>query len=166
MTWNKKKAKKEIQRYFKRHKASTKKATASATDGKVYELFCLVKTIKWLKRRYSISVKFIGETIDFKASPGNVDRSRSYFEISGNGSKLELHTDIQIQTLGASNLRASKLPGAVDNSGFHEIDIVLIDSAVDDRKMPRHDQLFLGVECKAYANFNKSIVKQVLGVRL
>lgn len=160
MTWDKAKAKAEIRKFFINHRASAKKATASASDGKVYELYCLVETLDWLKSQYSVSIRFKGSTVDFKASPGNIDRSRSYFEITGFGQTLELHTDIEIQTLGA-NL----LGGSADNSGYHEIDLVLIDSSVPDGQKPQHDQLFLGVECKAHANFGKGIVKQVLGIR-
>lgn len=107
-----------------------------------------------------MTVRFVGSTVDFKASPGNIDRSKSYFEIAGGGHTLELHTDIEIQTLG------SALSGGTgDNSGYHEIDLVLILRDVPDGRKPRFDQLFLGVECKAHANFGKGIVKQVLGVR-
>jgi len=30
---------------------------------------------------------------------------------------------------------------------------------------PKHNEIALGIECKAHANFDKSIVKEVLGVR-
>lgn len=160
MTWNKATAKSEIRKFFKKHGVSAKKAAASASDGKVYELYCLVQTLDWLKSEYPVTVRFVGSTVDFKASPGNIDRSKSYFEIAGGGHTLELHTDIEIQTLG------SALSGGTgDNSGYHEIDLVLITPFVPNGQKPRHDQLSLGVECKAHANFGKGIVKQVLGVR-
>lgn len=160
MTWDKTKAKSEIRKFFKNHGVSAKAATSSATDGKVYELFCLVETLEWLKVQYSAYINFIGSTVDFKASPGNIDRTRSYFEITANGQMLELHTDIEIQTLGSS-----MLGGVGDYSGYHETDLVLVDPGVADRQKPTHDQLLLGVECKAHANFGKAIVKQVLGIR-
>lgn len=160
MTWNKATAKSEIRKFFKKHGVSAKKAAASASDGKVYELYCLVQTLDWLKSQYPVTVRFVGSTVDFKASPGNIDRSKSYFEIAGGGHTLELHTDIEIETLG------SALSGGTgDNSGYHEIDLVLIDPGVPDGQKPRHDQLLLGVECKAHASFGKGIVKQVLGIR-
>ncbi|WP_306755243.1 hypothetical protein [Paracoccus actinidiae] len=160
MTWDKAKAKAEIRKFFINHQISAKKAVSSSTDGKVYELYCLVQTLDWLKSHYPVTVRFKGKTVDFKASPGSIDRSRSYFEIMGRGSMLELHTDIEIETLGSK-----LLGGSSDNSGYHEIDLVLINSSVPNKTMPRHDQLFLGVECKSSANFGKGIVKQVLGVR-
>lgn len=160
MTWNKATAKSEIRKFFTKHGVSAKKATASASDGKVYELFCLVRTLDWLKSKYPVTVRFRGSTVDFKASPGNIDRSKSYFEITDRHRTLELHTDIEVQTLGST-----LLGGTGDNSGYHEIDLVLIDPCVPDGQKPQHNQLFLGVECKAHANFGKGIVKQVLGIR-
>ncbi|WP_284180398.1 hypothetical protein [Rhabdaerophilum sp. SD176] len=160
MTWDKAKAKTEIRKFFINHRVSAKRAVASATDGKIYELYCLVRTLDWLKSAYPVTIRFKGSTVDFKASPGNIDRSKSYFEIAGLGRMLELHTDIEIQTLG------SALSGGTgDKSGYHEIDLVLIDHNVPDGQQPTHEQLFLGVECKAHTVFKKSIIRQVLGVR-
>lgn len=160
MTWKKGRAKSEIRRFFRKHRVSASKATAKASDGKIYELYCLVGTLDWLKREYGAHITFKGSTVDFKASPGNIDRSRSYFEVRANGQMLELHTDIEIRTLGTAVLGSSH-----DNSGYHESDLVLVEPAVPNGEKPQHNQLFLGVECKAHANFNKAIVKQVLGVR-
>jgi len=160
MTWNKGKAKDEIRNFFKKHGVSARAATSSATDGKVYELYCLVELLSWLKNRYRAHIKFESSTVDFKASAGNIDRNRSYFKISANGQTLELHTDIEVQTLGST-----MSTGAGDESGYHEIDLVLIDPGVADGQKPTHDQLLLGVECKAHANFGKAIVRQVLGIR-
>lgn len=160
MTWDKAKAKSEIRSFFKKHGVSAKATTSTAADGKIYELYCLVQTLKYLKKHYKACIKFVGKTVDFKASPGNIDRNRSYFEITANNNTLELHTDIEVRTLGSSIS-----DGTGDNSGYHEIDLVLIDRSVVDGEKPSHDQLFLGVECKAHATFEKGIVKQVLGIR-
>ena len=160
MSWAKDQAKTEIENFFKNHGVSARRQTSGASDGKIYELFCLVETLVWLKSEYGVHIKFIGKTMDFKASPGNIDRNRSYFEISANHSTVELHTDIEIKTLGSTILNQ-----ASDNSGYHETDLVVIAPAVKDGQKPAHDDLFLGVECKAHANFQKQIVKQVLGIR-
>lgn len=160
MTWNKAKAKSEIRKYFKKHGVSAKSTTTSATDGKIYELYCLVEVLRWLKSRYRAHIGFQGATVDFKASPGFDDRNRSYFVVSANGNSLELHTDIEVNTLG------SKRPGTIiDNSSHHEIDLVLIPPTVLDGTSPAHDELVLGVECKAHANLGKGVVRQVLGIR-
>ena len=52
---------------------------------------------------------------------------------------------------------------AVDLSGRHELDIVAVEPGVTG--YPRFDEIALGVECKSHANFKKSIVKEVLGIR-
>lgn len=162
MNWDKTRAKDEIRKYFKTHRASAKKATVSASSGKVYELYCLVELLSWLKARYHAQIEFKGGTsVDFKASPGFVDRLRSYFLVSAGGGTLEIHTDIEVRTLGSS------FSGVVvtDNSAYHEIDIVAIRATVADGSSPEHDEVFLGVECKSNAILNKAIVRQVLGVR-
>lgn len=154
-------AEKAITQYFAKHKACMKATLVKSTGGKIYELYCLAKTLEWLRSTYSVNIRLRnGSTVSFKASPGNVDRSKSYFVVSKNSKWLELHTDIQVRTLGAS-----MMTGSAGKSGYHEIDIVLIDPNVKDGHMPHHNQLVLGVECKSHAKFEKGIVKQVLGIR-
>lgn len=154
-------AKKAISDYFTNHKAAMAATLTKATGGKIYELYCLAKTLEWLSSTYGAHILLNGpRVVSFKASPGNLDRSKSYFVVRKGPWVFELHTDIQVRTLGASHL-----PGHVDLSGYHEVDLVLIDPAVMNGSMPRHDQLVLGVECKSHAKFEKGIVKQVLGIR-
>ncbi|MEP3635368.1 MAG: hypothetical protein ABJM82_16940 [Shimia thalassica] len=154
-------AKKAISTFFNTHKACMKATLAKSTGGKIYELYCLARTLEWLRFTYGASIRLEnGTVVNFKASPGNIDRSRSYFVVAKHGEFFELHTDIQVQTLGAS-----KTGGWVGKSGYHEIDLVLIDPNVLDGDMPRHNEVALGVECKSNAKFEKGIVKQVLGIR-
>ena len=161
MTLDQAKAKKAISNFFNTHKACMKATLAQSTGGKIYELYCLARTLEWLRTTYGVSVQLTnGNVVNFKASPGNIDRSRSYFVVAKHGKLFELHTDIQVQTLGASNIA-----GWVGKSGYHEIDLVLIDPDVPDGDMPRHSDVTLGVECKSNAKFEKGIVKQVLGIR-
>jgi hypothetical protein len=161
MTMDKVAAEKAIKRFFAKHSVCMKATLTHSTGGKVYELFCLAKTLEWLRSTYRVHIRLAnGTTVNFKASPGNIDRSRSYFVISKGHQQLELHTDIQIKTLGAS-----MIGGRCDRSGYHEIDLVLIDPSVPDVSMPQHDQVLLGVECKSHAKFEKGILKQVLGIR-
>ena len=161
MTMDKAAAEKAITEYFAKHSACMKATLTKSTGGKIYELFCLAKTLEWLRSTYGVSIHLVnGTTVNFKASPGNIDRSRSYFEVSIDGRHLELHTDIQVKTLGAS-----LITGWVGKSGYHEIDLVLIYSSVADGDMPQHDEVVFGVECKSHAKFEKGIVKQVLGIR-
>lgn len=160
MTLDQAKAKKAISTFFNTHKTCIKATLAKSTGGKIYELYCLARTLEWLRSTYGVSIRLVGTVVNFKASPGNIDRSRSYFVVAKHGEFFELHTDIQVQTLGASNTR-----GWVGKSGYHEIDLVLIDPNVLDGDMPQHSDVALGVECKSNAKFEKGIVKQVLGIR-
>lgn len=161
MTMDKAAAEKAISGYFSKHSACMKATLTKSTGGKIYELFCLGRTLEWLRSTYGVSIHLVnGTTVNFKASPGNIDYSRSYFEVRKDGQHLELHTDIQVKTLGAT-----LTTGWVGKSGYHEIDLVLIYPGVPDGEMPQHDHVVLGVECKSHAKFEKGIVKQVLGIR-
>ena len=176
MTWSKDDAKKEIVDFFYTYDASANEFLGRAVAGKIYELYCLAKTVDWLKSRYDAEITYKEgnkkkriedeKTIDFKASPGKIDYDRSYFEVCKNNKKLELHVDIEIETL--SNAAAKN---ESDRSGYHEIDLVLIDPIFRPemtsmhKERPRHDQLLLGVECKSTKFFRKEIARQVLAVR-
>lgn len=127
------------------------------TDGKLYELFVLSHVLEDLRKR-GFALSFVGTTLKFKASPGQIKTVDPHFELkSPNGQNLWLFVDIEFETLGSS-----QPPGGNDHSGRHEIDIVVVSVS---RGYPQHDEIALGVECKAVANFGKSIVKEVLGVR-
>jgi hypothetical protein len=152
-------AKTEVDAFFQAYGANAKAQLLSREKGKVYELYCLAKTIEILKSYAAVSVLFVGNTVDLKSSPGRVDRTKAYFVISRNGLDLELHTDVEVRTLSSTYAA-----GVVGPSSYHEIDLVLLEYA-QDRQRPAHDQIVLGVECKSHANFKKEIVRQVLGVR-
>ena len=151
-------AKRAIDNFFRDYGKTAHAALRNKTKGKIYELYCLARTLRKLKHDYNIRIEFIGRSLDFKASPGRIDRSKSYFVLHSNRSIFELHTNIEFHTLG-SNQSVKQL----DRSRYHEIDIVVFDLGVNDR--PSFDAIALGVECKANANFSKDIVRQVLGVR-
>ena len=152
-------AKKRVEDFFDSHGQNVRPTLLRTGKGKVYELYCLARIVEFLQGLLGLSVRLEGSTVDFKASPGMIDRNRSYFVVDGMGRELELHTDIEVRTLSSS------LPGGVSGlSSYHEIDVVLLAGA-QDRQRPAHNQIVLGVECKAQANFKKDIVRQVLGVR-
>ena len=162
-TFNFGQAAKEIRDFFKQYGRCVNKPYNKVNKGKVYELYCLSLVVEHLKKYgYNICIQSRARSIDFKASPGKIDRNKSYFTAyARNGVVFEIHTDIEVMTLGIgpnySNL------GPQDLSAYHEIDIVVIEQGLLER--PRYDQLILGVECKADAHFRKPILKQVLGVR-
>ncbi|MCF6446150.1 hypothetical protein [Nereida sp. MMG025] len=151
-------AKKAVEDFFNTHGSCAKTATSKAKVGKVYELYCIAKTLEELKATYGVTVQFVGPAVQFKASPGKIDRTKSYFIIERNGHRFELHTDIEVRTLGSTSASTH-----TDLSAYHEIDIVVVPPSATDR--PDHYDVLLGVECKAHANFGKGIVKQVLGIR-
>jgi hypothetical protein len=103
-------------------------------------------------------VAFIGRDLKFKASPGQIKTTDPHFRLiaPSSGSTFWLFVDIEFETLGSVQVPVQ------DNSLRHEIDIVVVDTSAG---YPTFAQIALGVECKAVANFSKSIVKEVLGVR-
>ena len=151
-------AKKQITHLFRQYNGRVGGSINSMTRGRIYELYCLSKVVEELHRR-NYKIHLVGSTVDFKASPGNIDRSRSYFIIHGSRGGFELHVDIEVTTLGSSLSRGENS----DRSAYHEIDIVVVDK--DSNGRPSHKQLALGVECKAHAIFRKSTLKEILGLR-
>jgi hypothetical protein len=111
-------------------------------------------------RKRGFAIRFVGKTLQFKSAPGMISPLDPHFEIRAPGSiapTFKLYTDIEVGTLG------SEPKGAVDNSCYHEIDIVVVDATATGR--PSHKEVALGVECKSTANFDKSIVREALGLR-
>ena len=156
---NLREATKAVEDFFDSHGQNVRPSLLGKGKGKVYELYCLATTVVFLKGLPGVSVGFVGSSVDFKASPGRIDQGRSYFVVHGMGRVLELHTDIEVRTL-SSAMRG----GVAGPSSHHEIDLVLVENA-QDRQRPAHDQVILGVECKAQANFEKQVARQALGVR-
>ena len=152
-------AKTEVDTFFRGFRVYARPQLLRRGQGKVYELYCLAKTVEFLQSHAGVSVRFVGRDVDFKSSPGKIDRTKSHFIISGHRSDLELHTDIEVQTLSSTDV-----VGAPDLSSYHEIDLVLVEHAQHGQR-PAHDQIVLGVECKSHANFKKKILREVLGVR-
>lgn len=126
-------------------------------SGKLYELYCLSKVIEDLSRTYGFRVLFRGASIRFKLSPGKIHSGDPHFELSYGGNDYCLYTDVEFATLGAGQ------GGAGDLSDHHELDLILVEVGVAGQ--PTYDDIVLGVECKSHANFNKAIVKEVLGIR-
>lgn len=126
--------------------------------GKLYELFVLSDLLQDLVAR-GFSITFNGTTIKFKASPGSATTNDPHFEITAPGSHtvdFRLFVDVEFETLGATKVSVS------DYSGKHELDLVVTTVRSG---YPINSEIALAVECKAVANFDKGIVKAVLGVR-
>lgn len=153
----------EIQRIFNVYRAaqpSDASDLAALTNGKLYELFVLADLLSDLKSR-GFALSFVGAhpTLKFKASPGQIRLADSHFEVTSPASTtvdFRIFVDIEFDTLGHS-----KSP-ATDNSRRHELDIIVTTAS---NGYPAHDEIALGIECKAVSNFNKALIKEALGVR-
>jgi hypothetical protein len=149
----------EIQRIFSAYRTLTtadKNLLRTLNDGKLYELYVLSRVVEELDGR-GFTLTFSGTTLKFKWSPGRIRPGDPHFVVyAPTGATRRLYVDIEFETLGSG-----KVP-VCDKSLRHEIDIVVVDTI---SSYPQHNEVLLGVECKAVAKFSKSIVKEVLGVR-
>lgn len=157
---NKQDAADEIEAIFDQFNAiitsSTNAEFAALAKGKLFELYVLSQVLTDLHGR-GCGIRFRGSSLKFKAAPGLIKLSDPHFEvIPPDGRVLRIFVDIEFSTLGAQRGTST------DDSCTHELDIVLTD-VVDG--YPIHSQIWLGVECKSTAKFNKALVKAVLGVR-
>ena len=157
---NLKSAKLEINKFFQKCGTKVSRSKLAGSEGKVYELYCLGKTIDYLTSFPGVSARYVGnKSIDFKRGPGLIDTSKSYFIVSWNGRELELHTNIEVKTLSFVHGR-----GVAGKSSHHEIDLVLLLDPVNGER-PSYKKVVLGIECKAHGTFEKGFVRQVLGMR-
>ena len=166
MAYSASKAKSEIKKFFKNHYSTiNRKIVFPKDEGKIYEIYCVTELLDWLESRYDVTIQYCGKgEMKFKAGGGPINRKEyPYFKIINNRTKYaaELHTDIEVMTLGSSIYTGRKR----DLSFMHEVDIVLIKDGVKCGVMPTHDQLLLGIECKASAKLRKGVVREVLGIR-
>ncbi|PPD18226.1 MAG: hypothetical protein CTY30_06270 [Methylocystis sp.] len=150
-----------IQALFVKYRATQPSDAAllqALANGKLYELFVLADLVEELGNR-GFTLSFVGKDLKFKASPGMIKTSDPHFEVRVSGSctvVYRIFVDIEFNTLGQN------IVGDADDSGRHEIDIVVTSAS---SRYPNHDEIALCVECKCVANFTKNIVKEVLGVR-
>ncbi|MCL6698285.1 hypothetical protein LZ496_05755 [Sphingomonas sp. NSE70-1] len=143
---------------YEGRRASIDAEKKKLTRGKLYELFVLGRLLKELKGR-GFSFSFVGKVLELKQGPGKIQPSDGYFSGYHPASRqpFRIYTDIEVRTLGS--LKSS----ALDDSAYHEIDIVAVDDGVSGNPTP--DDLLLGVECKSTAKFAKAIVKETLGIK-
>ncbi|MDR3525573.1 MAG: hypothetical protein P4L66_15895 [Acetobacteraceae bacterium] len=153
-------AEKAIKALFSQYKTritmTDDKVLKGLTDGKLYELFVVSEVVQELSAR-GCRLVFQGSKLKFKGGPGMLKTSDPHFTVrASDGTSLWLFVDIEFDTLGQQTMSAT------DYSRRHEIDIVLVDT---DAGFPTFENIWLGVECKAVANFGKDLVKEALGVR-
>lgn len=100
-----------------------------------------------------------GTKFQLKSSPGPINRSYPRIELRRSDNPIaELWTDVEFLSMsycmgGASNLT---------KGDYHELDILVVGAGTTGR--PRHDQIWLGVECKN-TGYEKGLLKEILGIR-
>jgi hypothetical protein len=133
---------------------------SSLTSGKLYEAHVLSLLLERLYRDEEFEIVLINTNyIPLKSAPGPINPRYPHFDLYKEGSKIaELWTDIEFLTFSYSR-RNSSTPTPGD---FHELDLLIVDSGISGR--PRHDNIWLGVECKN-TGYNKNLLKEILGIR-
>ncbi len=128
----------------------------SKKPGKLYELYVLTELLGNLRRR-GFTISFVGSSIKFKASPGQIKLSDPHFHaVAPSGREFWIFVDIEFRTLGSEG------HSAFDFSHLHELDIVVVD---DTPPYPSYANVALAIECKCVGNFEKQLIKEALGVR-
>jgi len=131
---------------------------------KAYEISCMLQTMTLMQQqmgglRYVLSV---GSTLRFRAKGGPIVRSSWPFIQVYQGTRIvaEIWTDIEFLALSA--WLKGELITSFPYGKAHELDIVIVRPDVGGR--PKPDDIFIGVEAK-HRPFNKSLLKELLGVR-
>lgn len=134
--------------------------TRSLTTGKLYEAYVLAIVAERLATGEGLTLRLsAGSIVRLKSSPGPINRAYPSIDVYRSTDKVaEIWTDVEFLTL-SSDVMNSKMPTPGE---YHELDIVMVDLGINGR--PRHDSIWLGVECKHTA-YTKSLLKEILGVR-
>lgn len=130
-------------------------------SGKLYEAFVLGKIAEKLVQLEGYSLRLINSNhIALKSSPGPVNRNYPRIDVvSGGRTVAELWTDVEFLSMSYCRDRIRSPPGKGD---FHELDLLVLDPGVS--SYPRHDQIWLGVECKN-TGYKKSLLREILAGR-
>jgi len=132
-------------------------ATTKLASGKLYELYVLSRLLEELDAD-GYALQFSHPVVTFKTGGGPIKPGDFHVDLIKGGTVAgKLYTDVEVMTLG------SHLGHVKDLSQYHEIDIVIVDPRTSG--FPAHDELLLGIECKATARFQKSHVREALGRR-
>ena len=129
------------------------------SKGKLYELYVLSRLVKNLSGR-GFHLAFRHQSLAFKSAPGKIKRADPHFLVTApNGRRSRIFVNIEFETYGYSML-SSATRG--DLSRNHELDLVVVSET---KPNPQPEHVLLAVECKCVATFDKSIVREVLGLR-
>lgn len=144
--------------------ASSKKAFSlvpqSLTSGKLYEAHVLSLIVEKLSTVEHLQITLINSIyIPLKSSHGPINRGYPFFLLKRAGVAVaEMWTDVEFMSLSSTQTGSFK----IGRGDFHELDILVADVGVNGR--PRHDQIWLGVECKN-TGYSKGLLKEILGIR-
>lgn len=127
----------------------------------MYEAICLANVAENLAAHEGLRLRLIaGRQLAFKTSPGPINRSYPYIEVTNSGRHVaDLFLDTEF--VGISCLISGK-GGPTCYGDYHELDIMVVDRGITSRPTP--DQVWLGVECK-HTPFKKEFLRGVLGLR-
>ena len=131
-------------------------------EDKLYEIHVLVRVLETLQRVERLDVVIRGSgTLPLRLSGGPIDRRRyAHFGLVRSGRAVaDVWTDIEVTTLGHSIAGA---PTPMEPGHLHEVDVIIVDHGTNG--YPRHDQVWLAVECK-HTTFGKNLLRQILGLR-
>lgn len=123
--------------------------------GNVYELYVYTLVHDALSKNYALTpVSLSGNQFRFKCSPGPINNSYSYFELSTSHGTYHLRNGIEVQ----------------GNQMYHEVDICVFkaNSRMINGYRPAITELSLGLECKFYQSSSalKGEVRKYLGAML
>jgi hypothetical protein len=155
----------QLREVFKDHLGASPATTQelvpqTVSAGKLYEAYVLSRVVERLVLDEGYSLRLVGGTkIQLKSAPGPINRNYPRIELSRSGSCLaELWTDVEFLSLSYS----ARGQVSLTKGDYHELDILIVNAGVSGR--PRHDQLWLGVECKN-TGYEKGLLKEILGIR-
>jgi hypothetical protein len=133
----------------------------SLTAGKLYEAYVLSRVAEKLVTVEGYDLRLINSSyLPLKSSPGPLNRSYPRIDLRSGGRVVaEMWTDVEFLCMSYCMDRSSR---SISRGDYHELDILIVDPGVSGR--PRHDQIWLGVECKN-TGYQKSLLKEILGIR-
>lgn len=128
--------------------------------GKLYEAHVLSLVVQRLVDDEGYRLTLVGgPKIKLKSAPGPINRNYPHIEMRRGGElQAELWTDVEFLSLSRS-MRS----GPLTKGDYHELDIVVIERGQEGR--PPHNTVWLGIECKNTTGYEKSLLKEILGIR-
>lgn len=131
------------------------------TAGKLYEAYVLALLAEKLVHDEHYTLRLVNSHyLCLKSSPGPINRRYPRIEVlRGEQRVAEIWTDVEFLSLSSSY---RPLGTAATRSDYHELDILVVDPDLSGR--PRHDEIWLAVECKN-TEYSKELLKQILGIR-